>query len=596
MFDLQENLNKLPTKPGIYLMKDQYNNVIYVGKAINLKNRVKQYFNKQDKISRISSMVSHIKSFEYIVTDTEDEALILESNLIKVHKPKYNVLLKDDKSYPYIKIDIKSEFPTIILTRRKLDDGSKYYGPYPSVMAAKQLIEIIKSKYMLRLCKPFKLRKRPCMYYQIKKCDAPCIGNVDSTEYLKRINEISSILQGNTKDIIKELKQDMDKLSKNKKYEEAAKLRDTILNIERVSQKQKISNFSYNEIDAIGIQRDELEICIEIFFVRESKLQDRNQFFFNNISEIEDTEILSSFLKQRYLNSNNIPSKIMLKHEIEDREILEKVLSEKEKRKVEIVSTKIGQNLRFVELAEKNAKIALDNRNRKTIRILNELKEKLSLKTIPLRIEMYDVSNISGTHTTSAMLVIDRGRYKKNLSRKYNLDHIDVQDDVYSMKETLKRRIGHNIKGGQGLGELPNLLVADGGINQINAMKEILKEYKLNIPVIGLVKDDKHKTKGLINQDNIQIEISDELNLFLTNMQEEAHKLAIKYHREKRDEKIKKSILDDIKGIGVKTKQVLFKEFRTIEKMKEASIEDLIKVKGITKKIAEDIKNIDNTK
>lgn len=602
MFDIEENLAKLPNTPGVYLMKDQYDNIIYIGKAISLKKRVRQYFNKQDKISRISSMISNIRSFEYIITDTEDEALILESNLIKIHKPKYNVLLKDDKSYPYIKLDIKSDFPTIMLTRRKLDDGSKYYGPYPSTTAAKQLIDIIKDKYMLRLCNPFKLRKRPCIYYQIKKCDAPCIGNVTKEEYSKRIVEIMSILQGNTKEIIKELKEDMKVLSNKKKYEEAAELRDKILNIERISQRQKISNFSYNEIDAIGIYRDEIEVCIEVFYVRESKLQERKQFFIKDIKELTNEDIITAFLKQRYLNNENIPSKIMIKYDIEDKEILEKIFSKQVGRKVEILSTKIGQNLRFVELAEKNAKISLNNRNRNSLNILNELKEKLNLDKLPKRIEMYDVSNLFGTNTTSAMAVADGAKLKRNLSRRFNLEEIDIVDDVLATKETIKRRIEHNLKGGQGLGELPDLIIADGGINQIKAIIEEINriqeemldsELSLNIPVYGLTKDEKHKTKALIDKDRNEIEISDKVKLFLTNLQEEVHKLAINYHIKKRDSNIQKSVLDDIIGIGEVRKQRLFKEFKTIDNMRKASIEELTKVKGITEDLAIQIKGLE---
>lgn len=602
MFDIEENLKKLPNTPGVYLMKDQYDNIIYIGKAISLKKRVRQYFNKQDKISRISSMISNIRSFEYIITDTEDEALILESNLIKIHKPKYNVLLKDDKSYPYIKLDIKSDFPTIMLTRRKLDDGSKYYGPYPSTTAAKQLIDIIKDKYMLRLCNPFKLRKRPCIYYQIKKCDAPCIGNVTKEEYSKRIAEIMLILQGNTKDIIKELKEDMKVLANKKKYEEAAELRDKILNIERISQRQKISNFSYNEIDAIGIYRDEIEVCIEVFYVRESKLQERKQVFLKDIKELTNEDIITAFLKQRYLNNENIPSKIMIKYDIEDKEILEKIFSKQVGRKVEILSTKIGQNLRFVELAEKNAKISLDNRNRNSLNILNELKEKLNLERLPKRIEMYDVSNLSGTNTTSAMVVADGAKLKRNLSRRFNLEKINIVDDVLATKETIKRRIEHNLRGGQGLGELPDLIIADGGINQINAIideidrikKEMLDdELSLDIAVYGLIKDEKHKTKALIDKDRNEIEVGDKVKLFLTNLQEEVHKLAINYHIKKRDSNIQKSVLDDIIGIGEVRKQRLFKEFKTIDNMIKASIEELTKVKGITEDLAIQIKGLE---
>ena len=592
MLDIKEHINKLPSEPGVYLMKDVHSNIIYVGKAINLKNRVKQYFNKQDRINRISSMVSQIRSFEYIVTDTEDEALILELNLIKLHKPKYNVLFKDDKSYPYIKVDIKSDFPTISLTRRKLDDGSKYFGPYPSTMSAKLLIEVIKDKFMIRLCKPFRYRKQPCIYFQINKCDAPCIGNISIEDYAIRMEEIYSILQGNTKALVKELKIDMEKLSEEKEYEKAADLRDKILAIERISQKQKISDFSYNEIDAIGIFRDELEICIEIFYVRESKLQDRKQYFLKNIDSLSDAEILSSFLKQNYIKKKDLPTKIMLRHEIEEKEILEKILTNEAGRKIEILSTKIGQNLRFVEMAEKNAKISLDNRNRKRINILTELKEVLKLEKIPLKIEMYDVSNLSGSNTTSAMLVVENGRVKKNLSRKFNINNIEKQDDVAATKETLRKRIEHNIKGGIGLGEFPNLIIADGGINQINAIKETLKEFNLNIPVAGLVKDEKHKTKALLNESLEEVIISDHLKLFLTNIQDEAHKLAISQHRKKRDEFIQKSILDEIRGIGNKRKQELFKKFKTIENMQNASVKELMEVAGITEKIAKEIKKI----
>lgn len=592
MFDIEENLAKLPITPGVYLMKDIYENIIYIGKAINLRNRVRQYFNKQDKINRISSMISQINSFEYIITDTEDEALILELNLIKLHKPKYNVIFKDDKSYPYIKLDIKTDFPTVSLTRKKVEDGSRYFGPYPSTSSAKYLIEIIKSKYKLRLCHPFRYRKRPCIYYQMKQCDAPCVGYISKEDYAIRINEIISILQGNTKPLIKELKEDMKLLSDKKDYENAASLRDKILALERLSKRQKISHFSYNEIDAIGIARNEIEVCIEVFFVRESKLQDRKQYFLKNIKEISDEEIISSFLKQNYMNNNNIPGKIMIKYEIEDKEILEKNLSNMVNRKVEIISTKIGRNLRFVEMAEKNAKISLDNRNRKQINILNELQENLKLEELPLRIEMYDVSNISGTNTTSAMLVVENGRIKKNLSRRFDLGYLEGQDDVFATMETLEKRIEHNIRGGKGIGEFPNLIIADGGINQINAIIKVVQKYNLNIYVAGLSKNDKHMTEKLLNTESKEVEVSDILKLFLTNMQEEVHKIAIKYHIKKRDDNLQKSVLDNIKGIGSKRKQELFKEFKTIENMKNANIDELTKIPGITVEIAEDIKKL----
>ena len=421
MFNIEEELRKLPNRPGVYIMKDKEDKIIYVGKAVSLKNRVRQYFRKTNKTERIKKMVSLIDHFEYIVVDNEAEALILECNLIKKNRPKFNVLLKDDKTYPYIKIDLKSDYPGVFMTRRVVNDGSKYFGPYANPGSAKEMIDFIKGKYKIRQCRVLKERTRPCLNYHIGRCLAPCVGYVDKEEYGKQIKEIMELLEGKTDKVVKELKQEMEKASKNLDYEKAAMLRDKIVAIERVSEKQKVSNISENSIDVIGIAKSELQVCIEIFFVRGSKMIGREHYFYTDLKDMEDKEILSGFIKQYYLDNPNIPNKIMVREEIEDREVVEEWLSTILGKKVEIKSPKRGEKLRFVEMAENNAKVTLENKEKDKSEILFELKNVLNLNKLPRKIETYDISNISGEYMVAGMCVMQDGVIKKNLSRRFKI-------------------------------------------------------------------------------------------------------------------------------------------------------------------------------
>lgn len=418
MFNIEEELKKLPNRPGVYVMKDKEDNIIYVGKAISLKNRVRSYFRKTDKTARIEKMVSLIDHFEYIVVDNEAEALILECNLIKKHRPKFNVLLKDDKTYPYIKIDLHQDYPGVSITRRVIKDGSKYFGPYANPGAAKEMMNFIKERYKIRQCKTLKERPRPCLNYHIGKCLAPCMKYVSKEEYRKQIDEIVDLLEGKTDKIIKELETQMEEASRKLDFEKAAYLRDKMQAIERVSTKQKISNVFENNIDVIGIAKSSLEVCIEIFFVRGSKMIGREHYFYQDLKDMENKEIVAGFIKQYYLNNPNIPNKIMIKEEIEDKEAIEKWLSTSLGKKVEIKTPKKGEKLRFVEMAEKNAKVTLENKEKDKGEILLELKEVLALNKLPRKIETYDISNLAGEYTVAAMCVMqDRSNQKEPIQK-----------------------------------------------------------------------------------------------------------------------------------------------------------------------------------
>ena len=542
MFNIEEELKKLPGKPGVYVMRDKDDNIIYVGKAISLKNRVKSYFRKTNKTERIKKMVSLIDHFEYIVVDNEAEALILECNLIKKNRPKFNVLLKDDKTYPYIKIDIKSEYPNVMITRRVLNDGSKYFGPYANPGAAKEMLDFIKQKYKIRQCKNFKSTTRACLNYHIKRCLAPCVGFITPEEYRKQIDEIIDLLDGKTDKIIKELNEQMQEASKNLDFEEAAYLRDRKIAIERVSEKQKVSNISENNIDVIGLYKSQLGVCIEIFFVRGSKMIGREHYFFNELREMEDNEILSGFVKQYYLDNPNIPSKIMLREELPEKDVLEEWLSTILGRKVELKSPKKGEKLRFV---------------------------------------------------VAGMCVMQDGIIKKNLSRRFKIKTVLTQDDPKCMEEVVTRRLAHSVeKEDSGFGKLPDVIFADGGITQIKAIKNAINKYEnIDIKVFGMVKNDKHQTRALIDENRKEIQISENLMNLITRFQDTVHDTAISYHRKLREKSVTKSELDNIKGIGEKKKKILLKHFGSVEKIKKATEEELMEVKGITKKIADSIIN-----
>ena len=591
MFDIEKELKKLPNKPGVYIMHDKNDKIIYVGKAINLKRRVTSYFRKTNKTQRIKNMVALIDHFEYIVVENEAEALILECNLIKKNMPKFNVLLKDDKTYPYIKINVKADYPGVYLTRRIINDGSKYFGPYANPGSAKEMVEFIKSKFKIRQCKSFKYKDRPCLNYHIKKCMAPCMGYISKEEYKKIIDEIINLLDGKTDKIIKDLKQEMENASKNMQYEQAAYLRDKIIAIENVSKRQKVSNMGENDIDVIGLARNDMEVCIEIFFVRNSKMIGREHYFFKGLQDEEKAEIISSFIKQYYIGKENLPNKIMIKEEIEDKELLELLLTQAADRKVEIKTPQKGEKLRLVEMAENNAFITLNNKEKEKNNVLTELKEVLKLDKYPRKIECYDISNISGNFIVAGMCVMENGVIKKNLSRRFKIKSVVYnQDDPKCMNEVITRRLKHSISTeNSGFGRLPDVIFVDGGITQIRAAKQAMYDLNLNIPIFGLVKNDKHQTRGLMDENRKELEISETLFNTLTMFQDAVHDTAIGYHRKLRDEAMTKSKLDEIPGIGTAKKALLLKKFGSVDKISKATVDDLMQVKGINKALAEQI-------
>ena len=591
MFNIEEQLKMLPDKPGVYIMHDVDDKIIYVGKAVNLKNRVRSYFRKTDKTERIKRMVSLIDHFEYIVVDNEAEALILECNLIKKNRPKFNVLLKDDKTYPYIKIDIKSDYPNVTITRKIINDGSKYFGPYANPGAAKEMLDFIKQKYKIRQCKNFRSETRACLNYHINRCLGPCMGYVSKEDYRKQIDEIIDILDGKVDKVLKELEKQMIKESSKMNFEQAAYIRDRMLAIQRVNEKQKVSNITENNIDVIGIAKSEIEVCVEIFFVRGSKMVGREHYFFQDIREMEDKEIISGFIKQYYIDSQNLPNKIMIREELEDQQAIEQWLSKEAGRKVEIKSPKKGEKLRFVEMADNNAKITLENKERDRSEILVELKEVLGLDKLPRKIETFDISNISGEYMVAGMCVMVDGTIKRNMSRRFKIKTVLTQDDPKCMQEVVTRRLKHSIdnSNSSGFGKLPDAIFADGGITQIRAIKQAVKSLELDIPVFGMVKNDKHQTRALINEQRQEFEISENLMNLITKFQDEVHDTAISYHRKLRDESITKSELDDIKGIGEAKKKALLKYFGSVEKIRNSSIEEIVKVNGINGELAKNI-------
>lgn len=591
MFNIEEQLKMLPDKPGVYIMHDADDKIIYVGKAVNLKRRVKSYFRKTDKTERIKRMVSLIDHFEYIVVDNEAEALILECNLIKKNRPKFNVLLKDDKTYPYIKIDIKSDYPNVTITRKIINDGSKYFGPYANPGAAKEMLDFIKQKYKIRQCKNFRSETRACLNYHINRCLGPCMGYVSKEDYRKQIDEIIDILDGKVDKVLKELEKQMIEESSKMNFEQAAYIRDRMLAIQRVNEKQKVSNITENNIDVIGIAKSEIEVCVEIFFVRGSKMVGREHYFFQDIREMEDKEIISGFIKQYYIDSQNLPNKIMIREELEDQQSIEQWLSKEAGRKVEIKSPKKGEKLRFVEMADNNAKITLENKERDRSEILVELKEVLGLDKLPRKIETFDISNISGEYMVAGMCVMVDGTIKRNMSRRFKIKTVLTQDDPKCMQEVVTRRLKHSIdnSNSSGFGKLPDAIFADGGITQIRAIKQAVKSLELDIPVFGMVKNDKHQTRALINEQRQEFEISENLMNLITKFQDEVHDTAISYHRKLRDESITKSELDDIKGIGEAKKKALLKYFGSVEKIRNSSIEEIVKVNGINGELAKNI-------
>lgn len=612
MFDIEEELKKLPDKPGVYIMKDENGEIIYVGKAISLKKRVRQYFqSSKNNTPKVNAMVKNISEFEYIIVDNEVEALILEANLIKKNRPKYNILLRDDKQYPYIKITTNEKYPRVIKTRRVIKDGAKYFGPYPSVYAVNDTLDIIRNLYPMRSCKK-NLEKnmgkdRPCLNYHIGRCLAPCQGNVDEGKYMEMIDEIIMFLNGKEDKLISIIEEKMKKASEELDFENAAKYRDQINSLEVILEKQKIVSTTLIDQDIIGMAKGIDDACLQVFFVRGGKIVGREHFILSDVEYDERKDILSSFVKQFYIGTAYIPKEILVEAEFDDMGAVSKWLSNKKGSKVVIKVPKRGEKNALMEMVQQNAIITLkqhgENMKRKLEEkenALKELKEVLKLQKIPNRIEAYDISNIQGIESVGSMVVFEGGVSKKSDYRRFKIKSVIGPDDYASMKEIISRRFNRGIKEKELIEKnkiqikdfsiFPDLIMIDGGKGQVNIAEEVLKDLGLTIPICGLVKDDNHRTRGIIYK-NEEIDLAENSSTFrmITRIQDEAHRFAISYHRSLRDKKMFKSVLDDIKGVGEKRKKALLKTFGSIEGIKTASIEELANVDGMNRKVAEEV-------
>ena len=612
-FNIQEELKKLPDKPGVYIMHDKNGAIIYVGKAVILKNRVRSYFRESANHSpKIAKMVSLVDYFEYIVTDSELEALVLENNLIKEHRPKYNTMLKDDKTYPYIKVTVADVYPRILFSREMKKDKSKYFGPYTSAGAVKDTIELINKLYKLRTCNR-KLPKdtnkeRPCLNYHIHQCKAPCQNWISPEEYKKQVDEALEFLNGNYGKIIKELQQKMETASENLEFEEAASYRDLLNSVKQVSQKQKITDSEGEDRDVIALAREEQDVVVQVFFVRNGRLIGREHFYMTNVEEETKGQILASFVKQFYAGTPFIPKELLLQEEVEEAAVISEWLSGKRGNKVWLRFPKKGTKEKLVELAAKNAVMVLSqDRERikreegRTIGAVKEISKLLGLENI-IRMEAFDISNISGFENVGSMVVYEKGKPKKSDYRKFKIKSVSGPDDYSCMKEVLTRRFVHGMEESRELKEknmeeqfgsftrFPDLLLMDGGKGQVNIALQVLEELKLNIPVCGMVKDDNHRTRGLYyNNEEIPIDKHSEGFKLITRVQDEAHRFAIEYHRSLRSKEQVHSVLDDIPGIGPVRRKALMKAFMNIGDIKEANAEELAKIPGIPQNVAEEI-------
>ena len=598
MFDIQEHLKQLPAEPGVYLMKDKFDNIIYVGKAKILKNRVRQYFqSSKNHSSKVKSMVKNIDKFEYIITDSELEALILECNLIKKYKPKYNVLLRDDKTYPYIKVTTNEDFPRVLKVRKVIKDKAKYFGPYTNTTAVNDTLDIIKNIYPIRTCnidieRAIKTNMRPCLNLHIKRCVGPCTGNVTKEEYNKMIEEIILFLSGKEEKLIDILKEKMNKCAMDFNFEEAAIYRDKIKSLEDMMEKQKIdtSTSDLNQ-DVIAMARAHDEACVQVFFVRNGKIVGREHFILEGVMDSTRESILGSFVKQFYMEQEYVPKEIIIEDEIEDSFILSEWLSSKKGQKVTIRVPQKGEKLRLVEMAENNAieyleKFSDMNKRKyeKSIGALEELKQILNLDNIPKRIESFDISNIQGVDSIGSMVVFTNGKKDKKEYRRYKIKTVIGPNDYDSMAEIVERRLKY--------GDFPDLMLLDGGKGQVSAVKKVLNKYNVEIPLWGMYKDDKHRTKGLISQEKeIELDRTSNLYRFVASIQEEVHNYAISYHRSLRNKSLTKSELDDIQGIGEKRKKALLNHFKDIEAIKKATFEELLEVEGMNKTSSESVYN-----
>ena len=609
MFDIQEELKKLPGKPGVYLMHDEKDEIIYVGKAISLKNRVRQYFqSSRNKGVKIEQMVTHISRFEYIVTDSELEALVLECNLIKEHRPKYNTMLMDDKTYPFIKVTVEEPYPRIMMTRRMVKDKAKYFGPYTSAGAVKDTIELIRKLYHIRSCNR-KLprdvgKERPCLNYHIHQCNAPCQGYVSEEEYQKSVQEVLKFLNGNYEGITEQLKEKMEAASEALEFEKAIEYRELISSVQKIAQKQKITDAAGagDDRDILAMAVEGEDAVVQVFFIRGGRLIGRDHFYLKIAKEESAKETLSSFIKQFYAGTPYIPAELMLPEEIDDQELIAEWLTKKRGHKVQIKVPRKGTKEKLVELAARNARLVLStDRERlkreegRTIGAVRELEKLLGLTGI-VRMEAYDISNISGFATVGSMVVYEKGKPKRNDYRKFRIKGVQGADDYASMEEVLTRRFTHGLREqeeGKELGgftAFPDLLLMDGGKGQVNIALKVLDNLGLSIPVCGMVKDDNHRTRGLYYQNQeLPIDRDSECFKLITRIQDEAHRFAITFHRKLRSQNQVHSILDDIPGVGPARRKDLMRHFENIDAIRNASIEELKELPSMNEKAAADV-------
>lgn len=613
MFDIQEELKKLPHSPGVYIMHDNQDTIIYVGKAIDLHNRVRSYFRKiVGRGPQIDKMVSLIARFEYIVTDSELEALVLENNLIKEHSPKYNTMLKDDKTYPYIKVTVGEDYPRVMLSRQMKKDHSRYFGPYTNVTAVKDTIELINKLYQLRTCNRNLPRdfgvERPCLNFHIHQCMAPCQGKITKEEYAERVKSALSFLNGNYQDVLKELAAKMQEASEKLEFEEAIRYRDLYNNVKQISEKQKITDFDGEDKDVIALACEEQDAVVQVFFVRGGRLIGREHFYMTHVSQTPPEEILQNFVKQFYAGTPFIPREIMLPWDVEDRELIEQWLTKRKGTRVYIKIPKIGSKEKLVELAAKNAELILSKDKERirreegrTIGAVKEIAALLNLENI-YRMEAYDISNISGFANVGSMVVFEKGKPKRSDYRKFKIKTVSGPDDYACMREVLTRRFRHGMEEQKELQEkekdeelgsftkFPDLLLMDGGKGQVNIALQVLEELHLSIPVCGMVKDDHHNTRGLYYQnEEIPIDRHSEGFKLVTRIQDEAHRFAIEFHRSLRSKAQVKSVLDEIPGVGPARRKALMKHFRSIEEIKQAEVDTLMEVEGMNRTTAQGI-------
>ena len=604
MFDIKEELKKLPSSPGVYLMKNELDQIIYVGKAVSLKNRVKQYFQQSRNHSiKTIRLVEQIKSFEYIVTSSELEALVLECNLIKRYNPKYNIRLKDDKHYPYIRVDIHSAFPRVTVVRNMKKDGAKYFGPYTDSNAMWELVELIKKTWTLRTCTrvlPRDINKeRACLNYHIGQCSGPCIAQINEEDYKVIIDEVIAFLSGKYHDIIKRLEKNMEEASMNLEFEKAALIRDQLSAIKKIEQKQTATNSSMEDQDVIAFARSEKDTLMQIYFVRQGKLIGREHFLLND-TQGEDIETLfSDFIVQFYSEATFIPKQILVEKMPEDQQVVEEYLSMHKGSKVTITMPQKGTKHNLLELASKNAYITLSQfgdeirrQEAKTKGALSEIQEALGFSKELHRIEAYDISNTQGIESVGGMVVFENGKPKRSDYRKFKIKSIQGPNDYGSMEEVLDRRIARLVQKGEqdSFTKMPDLILMDGGKGQVGIAEKVLNQYGLDIPVCGMVKDDRHRTRGLLyRNEEVILKPSSEGFKLITRIQDEVHRFAIEYHKKLRSKAQVQSVLDDIKGVGKERKKYLMNHFKSVERLRQASLEEIEAVPGITKDVAQNI-------